>query len=75
LPATLTALSKTVFGSDGAENYEGQRLQFSRAGLSVPGLVASPENPHYTVKFVGLARSVRADRQAKVLQFFQAQQH
>ena len=68
--APLTALAKAVFGTDAEETFEAQRLQFTRAGLSVPGLTPAPDNPHYTARFVGLARSVRADRQAKIDAFF-----
>jgi hypothetical protein len=68
--ATLAACAKAVFDTDAAETFEGQRLQFTRAGLTVPGLEPAPDNPHYTPRFVGLARAVRADRQAKINAFF-----
>lgn len=67
---TLAALSNVVFGTSAAESYEGQRLQFSAAGLTVPNLQATPPNPNYTPNFSGLARAVRADRQAKIAAFF-----
>ena len=69
-PEKLTALAKHIFGVDAATGFEAQRLQFTRAGLVVPGLEPAPANPHFTPKFVGLARAVRAARQEKVNAFF-----
>ena len=69
-PATLAALSTHVFGTNAASDYEAQRVQFTRAGLTVPGLQPAPENPNFVVKFVGFARTIRSDRQAKVSAFF-----
>ena len=69
-PEKLTALAKHIFGVDAATGFEAQRLQFTRAGLIVPGLEPAPANPHFTPKFVGLARSVRSIRPEKVNAFF-----
>ena len=69
-PSALSALTVHIFGPGAASDYEGQRLAFTRAGLHVPGLAPAPENPHFTQRFVGLARSVRADRQHKIDAFF-----
>ena len=69
-PPTLSALSKAVFGTDAATGFEAQRKQFTQAGLTVPGLEPAPANPHFTPNFSGLARTVRADRQAKIAAFF-----
>jgi hypothetical protein len=68
--ATLTALSQAVFGTDVASTFEAQRLRFTRAGLTVPGLAPAAANPNYTVQFVGFARTIRADRQQKIDNFF-----
>jgi hypothetical protein len=69
-PAVLAACAQAVFGTSAAESYEGQRLQFTRAGLTVPGLQPAPENRHFTPSFTGLSRSVRGDRQEKINAFF-----
>jgi hypothetical protein len=69
-PATLAALCLAIYGTDAETSFEGQRQQLTRSGLAVPGLAPAPENPNYTVKFVGFARAVRAERQSKVSAFF-----
>jgi hypothetical protein len=69
-PATLTALARTIYGTDAETNFEAQRKQFTQSGLVVPGLTPAAANPHYTPPFVGLARAVRADRQSKISAFF-----
>jgi len=68
-PATLAALAGHIFGTTAASDFEGQRRQFGNAGLAVPGLVAWT-NPHFTPKWIGLARTIRADRQMKIDAFF-----
>jgi uncharacterized coiled-coil protein SlyX len=67
---TLAALAKDVFKTDAKSDFASLQKQFTDAGLSVPGLAPAPPNPHFTPKFTGLARSVRADRQLKINKFF-----
>jgi hypothetical protein len=70
-PVTLAALAREIYGGEAAETFEGQRTQFTRSGLEVPGL--APAKLSYTPQFSGLARTVRADRQGKVDLFFNSQ--
>ena len=69
-PDTLSALTVHIFGPGAASDYEGQRLAFTRAGLSVPNLAPSPPNPNFTPKFTGINRAVRGARQERVNAFF-----
>jgi hypothetical protein len=64
----LAACAKAVFGTDAASTFEGQRLQFSRAGLSVPKLKPSAEN--YTPPSSALGAACRSARQEKINTFF-----
>jgi hypothetical protein len=68
--STLTALCRAIYGIDAETNFEAQRKRLTQSGLVVPGLTPAAANPHFTQRFVGIARSVRADRQAKIDAFF-----
>jgi len=69
-PWKLATLAAHIFGNSAAADFEGQRRQFTDAGLLVPGMAPAATNPHFKVTFTGLARTVRADRQDKIAAFF-----